>query len=404
MIEKVDIAIVGAGLVGASLAAAIASEPENKALSIALIDQGAAPSVPDLGVSPPEFDPRVVALTNNSIELLNHIGAWSSIADSRACFYRNMTVWDDEGTGEIRFDANELERESLGVIVENSILLNGILKTLDNHNNVRLIRGQTVESSQLEGPFRELILPNGDTIQATLVMAADGGASRVRELLAMDTRTWRYHQKAIVATVKSEDSHQFTAWQNFLQTGPLAFLPLGDESERYCSIVWSADDERADQLMALSDLDFEQLLGRSFEYRTGNVSLAGKRYCFPLIQRHAIDYIVPQLALVGDAARTIHPLAGQGVNLGLLDAKVLAQEVSYASRRGLSVKDDSILRRYQRQRKRHNLEIMLLMESFKRMFGSRNMMVRWLRNHGMKTFNNSTRIKNWLAKQAMGGH
>ena len=226
--------------------------------------------------------------------------------------------------------------------------------------------------------------------------------SKVRELLNFPVRSWNYGHKAIVATVKGDCIHDYTARQNFLTTGPLAFLPLGDPSEKYCSIVWSVDDERADQLMALPVEEFERVLSEAFEYRMGAVKVVDKRYCFPLVQRHAIEYIAPQVALVGDAAHTIHPLAGQGVNLGLLDASALAEEICRASQRNLSLDDDSILRRYQRKRKRNNLEIMLLMESFKRLFGSRQLPVRWLRNSGMRTLNKIGPVKNWLAKQAMG--
>ncbi|MGH1486758.1 MAG: UbiH/UbiF/VisC/COQ6 family ubiquinone biosynthesis hydroxylase [Cellvibrionaceae bacterium] len=402
--EKADITIIGAGLVGAVLALTIASAPENQSLSVTVIDQGAEPKAPDINASSPTFDPRVVALTHASVELLKSIDVWSSVLEQRVCFYRHMTVWDDEGTAEIQFDAKELNQESLGVIVENSLLLTTVLSKLTTFNNVKIIRKQSIEAIEplAEKKGKRVVLSNGDKIQTSLLLAADGGFSKVRELLGFPVRCWDYAHKAIVATVKSERVHQYTARQNFLTTGPLAFLPLGEASEKYCSIVWSVESERADQLMALSVEEFEQALEKAFEYRTGKVKVADKRYCFPLIQRHAVEYIAPQVALVGDAAHTIHPLAGQGVNLGLLDASVLAQEIRRASQRNLLLTDESILRRYQRQRKRNNLEIMLLMESFKRLFGSRQLAVRWLRNSGIKALNKVGPIKNWLARQAMG--
>ena len=402
--EKVDITIVGAGLVGAVLALSIANATEDKPLSILVIDQGAEPTTPDIKASPPSFDPRVVALTHASIELLKTIHVWPDVLAQRVCCYRHMTVWDDEGTAEIEFDAKALNQDSLGVIVENSLLLTTVLSKLAAFKNVNIIRQQTIEAieSLVEKKQKQLLLSNGDKVQTALLLAADGGSSKIRELLDFPVRTWNYEHKAIVATVKNEHTHQYTARQNFLTTGPLAFLPLGDVSERYCSIVWSVDSERADQLMALPVEAFEQALAQAFEYRVGQVSVVDKRYCFPLVQRHAIDYSVPQVALVGDAAHTIHPLAGQGVNLGLLDASALAQEIQRASQRNLLLTDESILRRYQRRRKRHNLEVMLLMEGFKRLFGSRHLAIRWLRNSGMRTLNKMGPIKNWLAKQAMG--
>ncbi|MFT6389477.1 MAG: 2-octaprenylphenol hydroxylase [Cellvibrionaceae bacterium] len=400
--SEYNIVIVGAGLVGVSLAAKITADPANQHLSIALIDQDSAPSSIDLSLQPPEFDPRVFALTHASIALLKNIGAWSSIVLQRACAYQAMSVWDDEGTGSVVFEAGELDQPELGYIVENKIVLNAVLDVLQAHENVDIIRGQAVESLAYKDNRQNISLSDGSNICAQLLVAADGAHSKVRDLANLQTRSWDYQHKAIVATVKNERSHQFTAWQNFLLTGPLAFLPLDDSSEQYCSIVWSLDCGLADKYMALSDTDFTDVLAKAFEHKLGNVESISKRYSFPLVQSHAVDYIAPQLVLLGDAAHTIHPLAGQGVNLGLLDVEVLSREISRSSTRRLSLCDASILRRYQRQRKKHNLEIMLLMESFKRLFGSRNLAVRWLRNSGLKSIDSMKPIKNWLARQAMG--
>ncbi len=400
-----DIVIVGAGLVGATLAASIASQTANQPLKIAIVDQGAAPVIAALDKEPPKFDPRVVALTKNSIKLFKSIGVWSRVQSMRACPYQFMRVWDDEGTGEIAFDAKELAENELGVIVENSILLSAVLAVLAEQKNITLLRGHSVVelSADKEKPgAKSIALSNEQVLTTSLVIAADGAHSKVRELAGLPMRSWSYEQKAIVTTVKTQKPHQDTAWQNFLVTGPLAFLPLAHNSKQYESIVWSADNDEADRLMALSDDDFKAELGRAFEYRLGNIEHVDKRFCFPLTQRHALDYIAPQIALVGDAAHTIHPLAGQGVNLGLLDAAALSAEISRAAERGLSLSDESILRRYQRARKQNNLELMALMESFKRLFGTKNLSVRWLRNTGIKQVNKLTSVKNWLAKKAMG--
>ena len=397
-----DITIIGAGLVGATLAAAIATQPGNQSLSITLIDQGAKPSPPSLDQDKPVFDPRVVALSHRSVALLQDIGAWPLVAKQRCCDYQHMRVWDDEGTGALDFHAAELQQASLGCIVENSLLLSAILLRLDELENITLIRQQALADIEQDPQGKHVILSDGRCITPQLLVAADGGHSKVRDLLGMPVKQWSYQQRAIVTTVKSEQSHQHTAWQNFLRSGPLAFLPLEHPSEQYCSIVWSADEARAEALMALPDAEFKQQLGQAFEHRMGAILSIDQRHCFPLIQRHAIDYIAPQVALVGDAAHTIHPLAGQGVNLGLLDAAALAAEVGRACQRKLPLSDASLLRRYQRQRKRHNIEVMLLMESLKRLFGSRDLTLRWLRNQGMRKLNHLGPLKRWLAKQAMG--
>ena len=400
--QMYDIVIVGAGLVGATLAALVASS--NPQLSIALIDQSAAPVAPNLEQQPPHFDHRVVALTQASIQLFQHIGVWNTVVNQRACGYQHMTVWDDEGTGSIHFSANELAQPALGYIVENSLLLSAILNCLETAANITCLRHcsleKITENNQTTG--RYIFLSNQAVLNTSLIIGADGANSRVRKLLAMPIRQWDYKQKAIVTTVKTQHSHRHTAWQNFLATGPLAFLPLDHQSEHYCSIVWSLDTEAADVKMALSDQDFSEVLTTAIEGRLGNIVWVDKRSCFPLTQRHAQDYYKPQVALVGDAAHTIHPLAGQGVNLGLLDAQALTQEITRACARQLPLYDESILRRYQRQRKRHNLALMATMEGFKRLFGEPSLSVRWLRNQGLTIVDNAQFVKKWLAKQAMG--
>lgn len=397
-----DIVIIGAGLVGASLAVSLINEPANQHLSIALIERGDAPSVFSLNNEAPVFDPRVVALTQASIGLFEAIGVWDSVLSKRVCPYRDMCVWDDEGTGSIHFNAQELGQNQLGVIVENQWLLQALLERLTASAQVDVIRGSGVEAFSLHQTQQQVTLSNEQTVRGTLLIAADGGQSKIRELANMPTRAWNYQHKAIVTTVKTAHQHQYTAWQNFLSTGPLAFLPLADSSEQYSSIVWSAENERADELMAMDVDAFKHALGRAFHYRLGDIVDTAERFCFPLVQRHAVEYIAPQLALVGDAAHTIHPLAGQGVNLGLLDVCALSQEITRASSRQLLLSDMSILRRYQRQRKKNNLEIMLLMEGFKRLFGRRDLPVRWLRNQGLKSVDGIKPLKSWMAKQAMG--
>ena len=213
-----------------------------------------------------------------------------------------------------------------------------------------------------------------------------------------------YQQSAIVTTVKTEQAHQHTAWQRFLETGPLAFLPLrsceGDDHS--CSIVWSLDDEELDAKMALDDKAFASALARAFEHRLGDIIAVDKRFAFPLRQRHADLYVQPGLALVGDAAHTIHPLAGQGVNLGLMDAAVLTEELIRACQRQLELGELSVLQRYQRRRRGDNALMMGTMSGFKLLFGEPALPVRWLRNTGMNWLNELSPVKNRVAANAMG--
>ena len=246
-------------------------------------------------------------------------------------------------------------------------------------------------------------LSNGNEITAALLIAADGAHSKVRELAEFSTREWDYGQQAIITTVRTEQPHEFTAWQRFMHSGPLAFLPLQQQGDAHrCSIVWSAEDALATELMALDDDTFCARLTAAFEARLGKVIHCDKRYAIPLRQRHATTYIQPGIALVGDAAHNIHPLAGQGVNLGLLDVIALAQEIERALLRGIPLADYSILRRYQRQRLAGNLGMMSAMEGFKRLFGNRSLAVNWLRNTGMRQLNSVTAIKKIIINTALG--
>ncbi len=397
-----DLVIVGAGLVGASLACTIAQTDAAQNLRIAVIEASSDAQ----HFSGDHFDPRVVALTHASQKLLTDIGCWDDIVARRVCAYREMKVWDGEGTAVIEFDCAEVQQSHLGHIVENSVIINQLRERMAQHKNIFLIQPVAVAQvipAQAEFPRVRVQLTNGDEITTALLIAADGAQSKVRELAEFSTREWDYGQQAIITTVSTERPHEFTAWQRFMHTGPLAFLPLQNNGDAHsCSIVWSAEDVLAAELMALDDEVFCERLTAAFEARLGRVIACDKRYAIPLRQRHATTYIQPGIALVGDAAHNIHPLAGQGVNLGLLDVIALAQEIERALVRGIPLADYSILRRYQRQRLTSNLGMMSAMEGFKHLFGNRTLAVNWLRNTGMRQLNSVTAIKKIIINTALG--
>ncbi|MCW8195422.1 UbiH/UbiF/VisC/COQ6 family ubiquinone biosynthesis hydroxylase [Proteobacteria bacterium 005FR1] len=403
--KQYDILIVGASLVGASLACAVAGDPSCAGLRIGIVEPEQAPQ----RFSGEDFDPRVVALTRQSQRFLENLGVWSAITRQRLCPYTHMFVWDGEGTASIEFNSRDLREENLGHIVENSVVLSALLEHLTIYPNVEILRGRRIEQvyngfAQSGNRRTTLVLDDDENIETTLVLAADGGNSKVRELLAMKTREWDYGQDAIVTTVRSERPHGFTAWQRFTHTGPLAFLPLATEDGdlHFSSIVWSVDRELSPELMALDDESFARRLGATFEHKLGDITRVASRYSFPLRQRHALDYVQPGFALVGDAAHTIHPLAGQGVNLGLADAQALAAELARAMRRRIPLSDYSVLQRYARSRKGTNLGMMAVMEGFKRLFGSRSPELQVIRNMGMRQMDGLPMVKNLLARQAMG--
>jgi len=396
-----DVVVVGAGIAGSALAARLSG----MGLDIALVEAQplevpALPTVCDIN----SFDPRVSALTPRSRALLEDIGAWSAIADYRLCTYSHMTVWDADGTGVIEFDQQEVGVESLGHIVENRAIVAALLQVLNDRNDVAQFGATTVDACERNADDTLTVaLSDGQTLRARLVVAADGAQSRLRDMMAFNTREWDYGHRAVVATVQLSGSHCDTAWQRFMPTGPLALLPLpGAGDAHFCSIVWSLSEERVDEIMALDDAAFCARLGRASEHCLGDVLATSKRYAFPLRQRHAVDYVQPGVALVADAAHTIHPLAGQGINLGLADVAALAEEIFEGTARGAAPGDLALLKRYQRQRKGENLLMMAAMDGFKRLFEQDALPLRWLRNTGLKGVNRLQPVKQQLMRHAMG--
>ena len=402
-----DVAIVGAGIAGSALALALAQS--GTALRVALIEaQPLSEAWPQPDPPPADpgvggYDARVSALSAASSGWLDALGVWPEILARRVCSYRHMRVWDGAGTAAIDFDATAVQQAALGHIVENRLVQTALHRGLAA-SGVDRFSPVAVESFQhADGEGRVRIgLADGRSLTAGLLVGADGGRSRVRQWSDLPSREWDYGHNAVVATVACERHHGNTAWQVFTPEGPLAFLSLRGGEERYCSIVWSILPARAERLLAMDDGDFRQILGRTFEHRLGAVLATSRRYSFPLRQMHAVDYVRDGLALIGDAAHTIHPLAGQGINLGLLDARVLAEELLRGRRRGLPPGDGDVLRRYQRRRKGHNLAMMAAMEGFKRMFESRRPALLMARNTGMDWLQRRAALKRPLIRAAMG--
>jgi 2-octaprenylphenol hydroxylase len=399
--NQYDVIIVGAGMVGAACACLLAKTTPvgaKQPLKIALVEaRKAAP------FNYQHFDPRVAALTEKSRQLLDNAGVWNQVVAKRVSPYQSMNVWDAEGTGRIQFHCHDLHQPNLGHIVENSALVDALLCEIESLDAVDFYCPAIISSYQSCDDSISIDLDSGVQLNASLLVAADGANSAIREHFNFAVREWDYGHQAIISTVTTEQPNKKTAWQRFMPTGPLALLPLDSTGDAlYCSIVWSQETQEAERLMALDDDQFCAELSRASELCLGQISSVERRFCIPLRQRHALDYVLPRLALVGDAAHTIHPLAGQGVNLGFADIQVLVEEIIRASERGLDIGDLSILRRYQRRRKPDNLATMAAMEGFKRLFAADQLSVRLLRNMGMSALNDVTAIKNQLIKLAMG--
>ena len=396
METRADLLIVGAGMVGSALALAL----EDSGLDIVLIDGGHL-SLGAFEARAP-FEPRVSALSAASQRMLERLGAWDGMLARRVSPYAEMRVWDGSGTAEIHFSAATVHAQVLGHIVENRVIQDALLERLKD-SGINLLADARLELMRRSGDDWLLTLADGRTVRSPLVVAADGAHSAVRRLTGCETREWDYLHHAIVTSVRCAQPHRRTAWQRFTDEGPLAFLPLQREgAQDWCSIVWSVTPDEAKRLMALSDELFCQALERAFESRLGPILEADPRLCVPLRQRHAKRYVEQGLALIGDAAHTIHPLAGQGVNLGFLDAAVLAEELRNARLRGEQLADIRVLSRYERRRMPHNLALMAAMEGFERLFQDDRLPVRWLRNSGLKWMDRLPDAKAMFVRQALG--
>ena len=386
-----DVVIVGGGMVGSALACALALE----GFSIAVVE-----SREPAGSWPrDELDLRVSALTRASQHILHNLGVWERMCAMRVSPYREMHVWDAGGSGSIHFDCAEIGEPDLGHIVENRVTQLALWERLGSLSKVRRLCPAAVTTIDLQRSRPVATLEDGEVVQADLLVAADGARSALRGMAGIATQGWAYGQHAVVANVRPEKSHRETAWQRFMPSGPLAFLPIDDGR---CSIVWSTSPQHAKELLALDEAAFCRDLGLASEHVLGTILETGPRAQFPLRLRHAKNYVARGLALVGDAAHTVHPLAGQGVNLGFLDAAALADTLVDAREAGRQLGDLNTLRRYERTRKGANLGMLAAMDGFKRLFGNDITPLRLVRNLGLNLTDAATPIKHLITRRALG--
>ncbi|MEW8026478.1 MAG: UbiH/UbiF/VisC/COQ6 family ubiquinone biosynthesis hydroxylase [Candidatus Thiodiazotropha sp.] len=388
--EMYDLIIVGGGMVGAALACAVA----DAGLNICVLET----REPQRSWPEDEVDLRVSALTRASQRMLENLQVWPRMAGMRISPYTDMEVWDAVGSGRIHFSAAEIGEPDLGHIVENRVTQLALWERLEMLSNVTLRYPAGVAELQLDH-IPAVVLQDGEQLTSNLIVAADGRDSQLREMAGIGTKGWDYDQHAIVATVKPARHHQRMARQRFMPSGPLALLPIDDGR---CSIVWSTSPQQADELMALSDALFRDQLTSASEAALGEIVDVGPRGLFPLRLGHAETYCLPGFVLVGDAAHAMHPLAGQGVNLGFMDAMTLADVVIDAHRRDRAIGSVATLRRYERARKGPNMAMLAAMDAFKRIFSNDVMPLKLIRNLGLDVANRSDVIKHQLIRRAMG--
>ncbi|MBY7843603.1 FAD-dependent 2-octaprenylphenol hydroxylase [Vibrio fluvialis] len=391
MMQSVDIAIVGGGMVGLALAAAF----KNTDLRIAVIEG----KLPQEGLSELP-DVRVSALSRSSEIILQNLNAWQGIKARRAAPYTAMEVWEQDSFARIEFSANSLTQPNLGHIVENRVIQLALLEQVKQQSNVSLYMPASCQSLAIGESEAWLTLSNGQSLTAKLVVGADGANSWVRKQQDIPLTHWDYGHSAVVANVRTTEPHGSVARQIFTPQGPLAFLPMGNS--HMSSIVWSTDPNRAERLVAMDASEFNKALTAEFDVKLGVCEVVGERHAFPLKMRYARDFVVERVALVGDAAHTIHPLAGQGVNLGLLDAASLAQEVMALWYQGQDIGSKRNLRGYERWRKAEAAKMIAAMQGFKDLFAGNNPAKKLIRGIGMRLAGQLPGAKDEIMKHALG--
>lgn len=384
-----DLVVIGAGVVGSAAALAAARD----GLRVALVEAHEPPAwradAPDL---------RVYAFAPDNAALLSDLGVWPSVLAARAHPYRRMRVWDAAGGGELDFDADALGRDSLGHIVEHGLLVDRLWAACGSEAGLQRIVGRLDTIEQDEGSVTA-VLADGQRLRARLLLGADGAASRVRDLAGLQSQRHDYGQRGLVAYVGTERAHEDTAWQRFLPSGPLAFLPCGDGR---CSIVWTLPEDEATRLLAIDDTGFRRELTRAFDARLGEVVSVSERVAFPLRRQLAQDYVAGRVVLAGDAAHVVHPLAGQGVNLGLRDITALRESWQSAGERGSDFATPHRLARWARGRRSENTVAAYSFEAINRAFSNDALLPTLLRGQVLGLAGRLPPLTRLLWKRAAG--
>lgn len=383
-----DIVVIGGGMVGAVLAVAL----ERAGFAVGLVEAKRPPAFDASG----DYDLRVSAIAPGPRRLLENLGLWEPVAARRVSPYRGMRVWDAGGRALLEFEHSALGLPELGHIVENNLIVDAAWAAL---GGVRVFCPAMLKTLKVGADAASVELDDGRRLSASLVVGAEGANSPVRRLAGIPTVGWSYRQRCTVGSVTPEKPHRAIAWQRFTPTGPVAFLPLADGR---CSLAWHADEPLADELAALDDATFCARLTHASDGVLGEIRSVGRRAAFPLRLLHAADYARERVALVGDAAHVVHPMAGQGVNLGLLDAAVLADVLERGREAGRDPGDAALLRRYQRPRKTENLAMLAATDVFKHVFGNRHPVAAFLRDRAIAAADGLAPVKQTMMRHAAG--
>lgn len=387
--KRYDAVVVGGGMVGAAAALGLAQA----GWSVALLEHQ-APQAFD-AQSPPDL--RISAIGCTSVGLLKQLGAWSAVQAMRTAPYRRLETWE-WASARVAFDAASLGLPELGFMVENRILQLALWQQLEQCDNLTLCCPARLRSLQRNDDHWQVTLDSSETLQARLVVGADGANSQVRNLAAIGTSGWQYRQSCMLITIETGAPQQDVTWQQFFPSGPRAFLPLYDQ---WASLVWYDSPQRIRQLQAMPPAQLEREIAEAFPARLGAVKVhaAGS---FPLARRHAQRYVLPGLVLLGDAAHTINPLAGQGVNLGYRDVEALLAVLSEAREQGEDWSTEAVLMRYQRRRRTDNLLMQSGMDLFYTAFSNNLAPLSVARNIALMAAQRAGKLKEHALKYALG--
>jgi 2-octaprenylphenol hydroxylase len=387
-----DIVIVGSGIVGATAALALAQE---KSLSIALIDHK---NIMHTSHPTPNYT-RVSAITRTSRNILSNLNVWPAIAAQAISPFKKMLVWENERRA-LEFNAETNGDHELGFIIADNIIRESLLQQAAQQSNINFLSGITITELKITDKNVNIITATQNNFTTKLLIAADGANSWLRDYLQIPMQTFAYDQTAIVSTVTTQLSHQQTAWQHFLATGPLAFLPLADPN--LCSIVWSAQSAYAQKLLALPADEFNLQLSHAAHHKLGAVTQHTELNHFPLRMRHVKTYVQNRFALIGDAAHTIHPLAGQGVNLGMLDAACLAEVILKNLRKKRDYTTLAALRPFERWRKTDTATMLGFINYLNKLYTSENKFCQQVRQLGLSYIDKNTLVKKYFSRYAQG--
>ncbi len=395
-----NIVIAGAGMIGLTMAGLLARSEHAERLAITVVDAGTRPDNP----ADADVDLRVSAISLGSAAILRDLGAWEKISSVRASAFEGMRVWDArsefDGPDTLCFDAADFGVPELGFIVENVLIRVALLEALAETNvDLRFATPiRSVDDSSTPQRF-DVLLETGEVLSPDLLIGADGAGSLVRKGASIPVRAWQYPQSALVTHVRPEYPHRCIAWQRFLKDGPIALLPLDDGR---ASIVWSTTPDKVAEALAADTAELGAMLTAASDGILGALTVEGPAGSFPLRAQHAHRYIEPGLALIGDAAHSVHPLAGQGANLGFADAAALADAVDRAIQAGEYPGDLPTLRHYERARRGANATMLHFIDSINRLFLSDQGLLAGLRTSGMRWFNRSGPIRRRAVEVALG--